>query len=571
MFTYIFLIPYVLELTRANFVSRNLHEVESTCGDSYVQFTRGPSAQGFETVSYKLSEIGLHGTTLVSDVVDSRTIGSSVNDYWCLSHDSLYYMEINTASRVSSGPIVFCGKTEITHGSTFVIHEDGNCVILESDFHDITIDSMDFSAEYSTDMSWDYSSDFSMDNDFSADFSVDLSMDFSADFSLELSYIPTASPTAPPTTIFSTLQASNHSLDCYADCTYPNATLSPFEWGGEEYCAFYAASECSTSGVANYTCVPQCLSDCPDVFCETFSTLDVTCDNSNHNGGLYLNKTYLDEACLVSYSSSAPTQTILEFSSDVSYEGVTKEYFNTTEARESAIFAMAESLSGVTAAGVNITNITDTIITTRLRSRTRRLDTVAAVITYSITSTVESLGLTSDDTNEAYSTLTSEIASSVSSGTFLTLFKTAAESKSLIVPTSLDVPVSGVTYSDPIVVYKVTSSPTRSPTRFPTIVPTPVPSMPVGGSNNGSDDNDLNTPMLILVVAGSVVGGLLICGAIVWAMTSSGSKNTVGAQQVPDHDDFEGDIVPSSKDSSKVRHSTVTMSPVNTQASRPLL
>jgi len=241
---------------------------------------------------------------------------------------------------------------------------------------------------------------------------------------------------------------------------------------------------------------------------ESFSTLNFKCD-ANADSATYADKTALDAACLNSYADEADTVTNINFNSDMTYDGVNSSYFMNNDTQASAIFAMAESMAGVTANDVSIENITDVVTTVRVRGR--RLDTTtSAKLTYKIATTAEKLGFSSSGATEAFASLTKQISASVTTGNFLTLFKSAAASNGAAVPTTMSVPVSGVSFSEPEIEYSVTAPPTPSPTTQKS------------SKNNGDDDNGLSDGALAGIIIGCVVGFAIIVALVVFAMKSGG-------------------------------------------------
>ena len=508
---------------------------ERACGRAFVRIDKHlsvPSRTKEHIYQYTLSEVDWHGTGSTDSYhkVGTGLVDISQSpDYWCVTPGAQYYVEMTSSefNPMVDVAVSFCGGPHVSPDLSqyFTLHLNGVCETYKdvSDYdYTAGTDWIRAAAEVEMGFSMDYSNDFS--NDFSADLiptSAPTTEPTTAPTTVPTTppttaptVSPSAAPSHAPTTIFSTLQATNRSKACYADCTYPGNTQSPDTWTGAEYCAFYESTECGTDSIADYSCVPSCLSTCPDVFCETFSTLDFTCDGDHHDSSLYRNKTALDNACIASYSSGADTVTLLEFDSLVSYDGVNSSYFDSAAAKDSAIFAMAESMSGVTASNINITNITDVIFDRRMR---RRLDTTdETVITYNIKTTVEALGYTSSDASAAYTSLTDQVSSSVSSGQFLTLFKTAASAASLPVPSSMTVPSSGLSFTPAKVVSAVTTSPTAAPS--------------VSADTSGSkhdDDDDLSAGAIAGIVIGSVAGVALIVG-VAYLLMSRLDKTSVG-------------------------------------------
>jgi hypothetical protein len=538
----------------SDFLHTDELSAERACGSAYVKVDKHASMPArLRSVGYKytISEVNWQqsGSDYSLSQIGSSTFdSSSSSDFWCITPGVHYVVEISVPefNPLADAQISFCGSSAVSPGSSyfFTVHPDGMCEtysgassgpadIRAQLMRESSVDVAVFSADFSGDMSGVYSSDYSSDyssvtmaptdsptySPTSAPTSSPTAVPTTAPTSSPTA-VPTTAPTIAPTTIYSTFQASNYTKACYSDCTYTGNTKDPSDWEAAEYCAFYASSGCTTAGISGFTCVPECLNDCPDAFCETFSTMNFQCDNANPDESVYRNKTALDDACLDSYAATASTETEIEFDSNVSYDGVNSSYFNNADARDSAIVAMAESIAGVTASDITIKSITDVTTTTRRR----RLDTTtSAAVVYNIQTTAEKLGYSSSGASAAYTSMTDQITNSVSSGNFLTKFKSAAAAKSLAVPATMAVPTSGLSYSAPTIVYAVTATPTRAPTPNPTVAPT----AKVNSRKNDDDDEGLSGGAIAGIVIGVVVGVVLIA-VLVMYMLSHSKNQSVG-------------------------------------------
>jgi len=293
-------------------------------------------------------------------------------------------------------------------------------------------------------------------------------------------------------------------------------TIPPPEWGEEEYCAFYSQSTtCSKTSIESYACVPQCLTDCSDVFCDSMSTLVYSCDPTVK--ATYRNKTAVESQCLYSYSSNAPTQTIMSFSSSNTFDGVSPSEMDTATSRSAAIAAMAMSISGVPADQITIESITGSEARRSLdlsfslnsgHSKTHhehediRVQVASANVVYKINAVLEALGYSESSSSAAYSSLTNQISTSVVSGQFQQNLKAAGESAG--VQTFKHAEVTKIpSYSTPELVLLVTSPPTGLPTGQPTR----------RKSSSSAPDDD------VAPIAGGVIGGffaLLLIALVIY-------------------------------------------------------
>jgi hypothetical protein len=277
-------------------------------------------------------------------------------------------------------------------------------------------------------------------------------------------------------------------------------TVQPEDWTEEEYCAFYQQSTtCSETSVATYSCVPSCLSDCSDVFCESMSTLVFACDNSVH--ATYKNKSAVETSCLNSFAANSPTRTQMSFTAQTEFGGVSPSEMDTTGGREAAIAAMTLAMPGVTADQVTIQSITGT--------ESRRLSAfknghlkngvvsqaVTSNVLYKITVVLELLGYSSSSFNAAYDQLVGEISVSISSGQFQQNLKAAGQTAGLTTFQSVDVSKTP-TYTSPEVTQLVTVAPTPAPSSSPTAFK----------NKSHRSDDDATTG----AIAGGVIGGIVV-------------------------------------------------------------
>jgi len=306
---------------------------------------------------------------------------------------------------------------------------------------------------------------------------------------------PTEAPTIAPTTLFSQIEASEHTKECMVTCTYPGAPPSA-DWDAQQYCEFFAYSKCSWDAVADYSCSPACLYDCPDVFCDVFSSSVYGCPKS----GTFADKNTLESYCLSNYSLSANTVSEMEFTLDLQFDGTDPDSFNDADTQKAAIAAMSEAMSGVPTNQISITEFSPS----RRQLLGIDIEIVAdsAKVKFAIQAYLEQLGFTANDGSLAYTSLTDQITSSVSSGQFLVNLKVAAQTAGVSSFDDTQVPDTIDFYE-----YTVTLLKSAPPTGIPTSAPTR-PSEPSG--------NDLSTGAIagisiaVIVVVCAVVAVLIV-------------------------------------------------------------
>lgn len=342
---------------------------------------------------------------------------------------------------------------------------------------------------------------------------------------------PSSRPSFNPTTIYDTLKATERTIACYSDCKYPGSPPVE-EWTEEDYCAFYTQSTtCSLSTIKSYSCVPTCLKDCSDVFCDSMSTLVYSCDPNVH--ATYRNKTVVESSCLASYSSTAETKTLMTFTTDSTFDGVSPtEMQNDQNAQDAAIVAMSMSISGVPADQISIESITGSdsrrnlgfsLSTTRsnLKGSARsnahhnekiEFQTAQAVVNYKITATLEALGFSESTSDLAYQQLTNQISSSVATGQFQQNLKAAGTTKGLTTFQNAEV-TKQPTYTAPQVTVLISAPPTSQPTSQPT-------------SHHKKSDSKTD----IAPIVGGVIGGffgLLLIGALIYYLIKESQRHTL--------------------------------------------
>lgn len=173
---------------------------------------------------------------------------------------------------------------------------------------------------------------------------------------------PCSEPTSAPT---STLQ--HHTETCYSTCSYPGMTVHPDHWKAEEYCAFYASVGCTQSGIEGYTCSPDCLSTCPDVFCDTFSTLLFCGVEVNQ-----VDKAQIEGKCMASVGATMPTTTIMNMSIGIGFQNINQDAFLAdAQALATAVLTLSNFISGVPLSRMRINAISALESSRRLRSGRR--------------------------------------------------------------------------------------------------------------------------------------------------------------------------------------------------------
>jgi hypothetical protein len=306
---------------------------------------------------------------------------------------------------------------------------------------------------------------------------------------------PTVAPTSVPTSIYDTLEPSERTTSCYSDCSYNGMTVEPANWGEAEYCAFYASTGCTEESVAADTCMPSCLSDCVDVFCDSMSTLVYACDSSSD--ATYANKTRLENQCLNSNAATAETETLMTFDSSNTFDGVSADEMRNDQAsQDAAIAAMSLAMSGIPANQITIKSITDST-RRNLQGNVQRRLAGGVTVVYSILANLEALGYSSTDSSAAYNSLTGQISNSVSSGAFQQNLKAAGQSKgvSTFAAATVSKPPA---FSEPTTVAVKTVAPTSAPTMAPTSTKK--------RNGGGDDDEELSSGITAAIVICTIIG-----------------------------------------------------------------
>jgi hypothetical protein len=382
----------------------------------------------------------------------------------------------------------------------------------------------DFSADYD-----DFSTDDFSADDFSTDFSGadDFSTDFSGadDFSTEAFSFADDDFITP-------LEPTERITSCYADCTYPGMTMPPAEWGEEEFCIFYDQSTtCNKSSVSSFSCVPSCLLDCSDVFCDTLSAMVFGCDASSH--GSYKEKTAVESACLDSFATKTPTKTQMMFTALSELDGVSPSELNNTESKNALIAAMALAMSGVAADDITIVSMTASggrrlniipkhptigvrkpafvpiqakaeTVSVQAKAEAVSIQAISTIVVYQIAVVLEALGFSDTSSSTAYTQLVAQISNSITTGKFQTDLKTAGAAAG--VTTFQAVSVTKIpTFTPAQVIYVTTNAPSPASSSAPSPAPSPA------SQQKGTDDDNNQ----IGAIVGGVVGGFVSLLALV--------------------------------------------------------
>jgi hypothetical protein len=240
-------------------------------------------------------------------------------------------------------------------------------------------------------------------------------------------------------------------------------TVDPNHWNTAEYCEFYNSTGCNQAGIEGYICAPECLSTCPDVFCDTFSSL-IYCGVGDIDQA---DKATMEGVCLASVSTSVPTTTVMTLSSAIAFKNVDKDSFLAdAEAQEVAILTMSNFISGIPLSTVN----------------------------YDITAVLEELGFDSTESEQCFDSLVNQIDQSIEYGQF----------EATLISNSHYV---GSTFMDAVVVDEESTSVIDTVVMAVTAVPTSMPSGVPRSDDALSEGGIIAIAILVpLVVIGMVVG-----------------------------------------------------------------
>lgn len=260
-------------------------------------------------------------------------------------------------------------------------------------------------------------------------------------------------------------------------------TVDPNHWKSAEYCAFYDSTGCNRPGIEGYTCSPECLSSCPDAFCDTFSSLyycggDVDQDE----------KAIIEGSCLSSVADSVPTSTIMNFSSAVDFKNIDRDSFLADQtAQDVAMLTLSNFVSGIPLNKIRIISITSLESTRRLlrKSDHRQLAVIGSTVTYEVSAVLEELGFESSESEECFNSLVNQIDQSIEYGQF----------EATLVLNSNHV---GSSFMDPVVVDESSTSTIEAVVMVETVVPTSMPSgVPVPSDDDLSEGDVIAISILV--------------------------------------------------------------------------
>jgi hypothetical protein len=335
---------------------------------------------------------------------------------------------------------------------------------------------------------------------------------------LSPTHVPTLVVTNNPTDLYSTLTLNERTTQCYSSCTYPGMSTTPVNWSLQDYCDFYSSTSCSLETVSSYSCVPPCLMDCVDVFCDTMSSLVFLCDSSLKSS--YRNKSAVQSSCLHSYSATAPTKTLMTFLANLIFGNVNSMEMNSMEAMDVSVVGMELSLSGVTANEIEIESVTGSrrrLLSSRgglvFGSHSSSSSTAAATaqyssnVTYKFSVILESLGYDLSSASSAYLQITEEITAAVRDGNLQQNIKATGMAAGVDTFASLTI-TSLPQYSTAVYMTLETASPSSLPT-----------SLDQKNSGSGGGDNkSAAVPTPVFYVIGGVGGLALILLVLLMAL-----------------------------------------------------
>jgi hypothetical protein len=157
------------------------------------------------------------------------------------------------------------------------------------------------------------------------------------------SSIPTTQPTSTPSSFMEReFQLTERFIDCFQNCD-----SFRFDWTLNDFCTLYHSQACKRHKVENYTCQPECLLSCPDVFCDSFSSLVFGCDHK-YSHILYSNKSATEQQCLETVAGGEVTLTQFIFDVELELKGVDPSIMATDASIQNAVaVAMSLTLAGI--------------------------------------------------------------------------------------------------------------------------------------------------------------------------------------------------------------------------------
>ena len=214
--------------------------------------------------------------------------------------------------------------------------------------------------------------------------------------------------------------------------------------------------------MTDITCMPQCLFDCGDVFCDSFSRLAIVCGDSE-------NIDAVEQQCLNAFADRETTVTEMSFNLSMAFKGFTAaEYAADQFAHNATSNAISSTMKNVKHDDVTFINAFD-LGSAQEASRLLQTYSARTMVVFEVRVTIEVLGFRSTDSDVAYSSLTRAFISAVDIGlvikklqqTGLPIFGTPLFQNNTVVTLA----ASADPYS---VIYIQTASPTFSPTSAPT-------------------------------------------------------------------------------------------------------
>lgn len=308
--------------------------------------------------------------------------------------------------------------------------------------------------------------------------------------------VPTVRPTRVPTTAAPTkfLDTVDLSEPCFDTCSYPGSTKNPSQWGLSELCEFYDSTKCSATNISKYACVPACLYECGNVFCNSFSRLSFLCAQPKLEVD-YGKASAMEGKCLNSFAEVISTETLVEFNISIVFENITaEEFLNDTKAQNATEYVVAFTMPQVKIYQVFIMGVRNYIALSDEKPMFQYLhqdrmavsvDLIgsAVEVVLNVQVIVELLGYASTDALVAYVDLkTSAISAYVSKQI---LRRLQAEGL-LVFGTDLferDFDAIDILFSPASISYLRTAVPTLQPTESPTFKTAESSQTQVGGFN----------------------------------------------------------------------------------------
>lgn len=329
----------------------------------------------------------------------------------------------------------------------------------------------------------------------------------------------TARPSTFPTTEVSLLFPDDSAVACMSECSFPGNVNDPSVWSKSEFCEFYEFTGCSLDNVSSYTCAPQCLSDCVNVFCDIFPKLASICGISSLSDDEVASAELL---CLTSFSEKTGTLTQLVFETTLIFQGVTAdEFLLDVSAQNATKFVIASFMNNINVLQIRIVSIVSNTRPEAQNSTNRRLNEGEdAIVTYEIDVFIEPLGFQQGQL--AYKSMVTSLTSAYIVGEIRRKLNEDGEPQYGTRLFNNDFDITDATFSEPVVQYVKTVSPTKIPTQIPTIEPT----------IKAKDDASFPLSTMVSIVVPIVF--LLCCGSgfLMYYLKKSTIKKKYLASQV---------------------------------------